>query len=73
MAKGFLKKMERHCGWTFTLIAGGPDPREGRELTSMAFHSTPNKYGLSFGKANPTFETTVLPTFVAFLEQVYCE
>ncbi|KDQ29896.1 hypothetical protein PLEOSDRAFT_167688 [Pleurotus ostreatus PC15] len=67
------QELARRTGWSFTLLAGGPDPINGGRLNSIGIHLGENSAGLSFGKANPHFSNSVLNPYAEFLSTVYTQ
>ncbi|KAF9456589.1 hypothetical protein BDZ94DRAFT_1315014 [Collybia nuda] len=66
-----FEELSLRTGWTFSVISGGPDPINGGRIATLAYHRGKNGLGMSFGKAHPTFEDTILLPFAHFLKGVY--
>ncbi|KAJ8462779.1 hypothetical protein ONZ45_g17813 [Pleurotus djamor] len=58
-------------GWKFTLLAGGPDPRNGGRINTIAVHYGENHAGATWGVAMPNFKESIAAPFSAFLNSVY--
>ncbi|KAJ8507715.1 hypothetical protein ONZ45_g9946 [Pleurotus djamor] len=68
--KGFAQLLGTITGWKFTLLAGGPDPRNGGRINTIAVHYGQNHAGATWG-AMPNFKENVAAPFSAFLNSVY--
>jgi len=73
MIRQFCHEIKIRTGWALMFLGGGPDPREQGAITTMAVHSSQDKFGLSFGQANTNFEELYVKPFGAYLEQLYRE
>ncbi|KAJ8690403.1 hypothetical protein PTI98_011831 [Pleurotus ostreatus] len=69
--QAFSQELARRTGWSFTLLAGGPDPENGGRINSIGVHFGENKAGQHFGKATPGFGDMVLTPYANFLNTVY--
>ncbi|KAF9492530.1 hypothetical protein BDN71DRAFT_1591618 [Pleurotus eryngii] len=58
-------------GWSFVLIAGGPDPSNNGCINTMAYHYGSNVFGLSVTEYDPEFKAKVTPIFNHFLQTCY--
>ncbi|KAF4593759.1 hypothetical protein EYR40_008553 [Pleurotus pulmonarius] len=58
-------------GWSFVLIAGGPDPSNNGCINTMAYHYGSNVFGLSVTEYDPEFKAKVTPIFNRFLQTCY--
>ncbi|KAF6755228.1 hypothetical protein DFP72DRAFT_847790 [Ephemerocybe angulata] len=67
----FLDEMGPRTGWTFTILAGGPDlgDPEGN-IATFAYHYGKNKDGRTFSKAHPSMVGMVLKEYSAFCHEV---
>ncbi|KDQ32508.1 hypothetical protein PLEOSDRAFT_1080094 [Pleurotus ostreatus PC15] len=69
--QAFSQELARRTGWSFTLLAGGPDPENGGRINSIGVHFGENEAGQHFGKATPGFGDTVLTPYANFLNTIY--
>ncbi|KAF4586320.1 hypothetical protein EYR38_010595 [Pleurotus pulmonarius] len=58
-------------GWSFVLLAGGPDPKNGGTIRTSAFHHGLNFLGRSISEQDPNFRARHLPAFAHFLTGCY--
>ncbi|KAF9490908.1 hypothetical protein BDN71DRAFT_1521068 [Pleurotus eryngii] len=66
----FAKEVEA-SGWSFVLLCGGPDPRNGGRISTTALHSGANLVGLSHSQYDPNFMAHHVPAFANFLTTCY--
>ncbi|KAF9499187.1 hypothetical protein BDN71DRAFT_1428231 [Pleurotus eryngii] len=71
--QAFCQELARRTGWSFTLLAGGPDPINGGRVNSIGVHFGENEAGQHFGKATPGFGDTVLTLYANFLNMLYTQ
>ncbi|KAF8158609.1 hypothetical protein BJ912DRAFT_1063879 [Pholiota molesta] len=71
LAHDFMQQVSALTGWSFTVLAGGPDPNYAGEIMTMSVHSRHNPCGLSFGKAYPKYDTVIRGPFSDFLHTCY--
>ncbi|KAF4573631.1 hypothetical protein EYR36_008149 [Pleurotus pulmonarius] len=69
--QAFSQELNRRTGWSFTLLAGGPDPINGGRVNSIGVHFGLDNEGQHFGKATPAFGDTVLTPYATFLNTLY--
>ncbi|KAF4582599.1 hypothetical protein EYR38_006213 [Pleurotus pulmonarius] len=68
---GFSQILAELTGWSFTLLAGGPDPRDGGSINTISVHHGKNHAGLSFGNATPNLKEMIGVPYAMFLHSVY--
>jgi hypothetical protein len=66
-----MEQLSVLTGWSFNILAGGPDPYDAGEIMTMSIHSRLNPCSLSFGEAFPDYESTVRRPFSNFLHTCY--
>ncbi|KAK7022731.1 SERTA domain-containing protein 3 [Paramarasmius palmivorus] len=69
-----LNGMAKRTGWCFTLLCGGPEPRDGGRLNIVAVHSgvTRGPVPMNFGAyAREAYKKGIVPLFGRFLTKVY--
>ncbi|EAU83277.1 hypothetical protein CC1G_12794 [Coprinopsis cinerea okayama7 len=72
--QGLLSALSKKTGWSFTVLAGGPDPsKPDGGIRTMSFHEGRNEAGLSFLRAHPNFNEAYMVPFSGFLHMVYPE
>jgi hypothetical protein len=71
--KNFCEAMSARTGWSFSILAGGPDPATNGTVRTISIHVGQDAYGQSFGRAVPNFAETYLKPFSTFLHSVYRE
>ncbi|EAU83346.2 hypothetical protein CC1G_12407 [Coprinopsis cinerea okayama7 len=70
--QGLLPVLARKTGWSFSVICGGPDPmKPDGEIRTRSYHEGRNMAGVGFSKAHPTFQTSYVNPYSAFLHTVY--
>ncbi|KAF8958686.1 hypothetical protein BDZ97DRAFT_1923448 [Flammula alnicola] len=69
----FCKRMGERTGWSFSVLAGGPDPSANGDIATIGIHTGCNTYGHSFRKAFGNYDSAILLTFSSFLHSVYPE
>ncbi|KAH7906399.1 hypothetical protein BJ138DRAFT_1222030 [Hygrophoropsis aurantiaca] len=70
MAKA-LVDLHELTGWSYTLLAGGPQLSEGGTLKSLTIHVGENKVGKDFGSALVGFKDKIVRPFDMYLRTVY--
>lgn len=71
--KNFCEAMSARTGWSFSVLAGGPDPAANGSIRTIGIHVGQNAYGHSFGRAAPNFPETFMKPYSTFLHSVYRE
>jgi hypothetical protein len=67
----FATQMGARTGWSFTFLAGGPDPGDPEgTITTMAYHYGKTPHGYMFSKANPAAVKLVLKEYSGFCHLV---
>ncbi|KAK7017099.1 SERTA domain-containing protein 3 [Paramarasmius palmivorus] len=70
-----LDGMSAATGWSFTLLAGGPEPADGGRLNIISSHSAVtagSPLALNFGAASRTnYKKFIIPIFAQYLQRVY--
>jgi hypothetical protein len=67
----FATKMGARTGWSFTFLAGGPDPGDPEgTITTMAYHYGKTPHGYTFSKANPAAVKLMLKEYSGFCHLV---
>ncbi|KDQ32240.1 hypothetical protein PLEOSDRAFT_165491 [Pleurotus ostreatus PC15] len=67
----FSDLLSSMTGWSFTLLAGGPDPNNRGQIRTFSVHSGKNHAGMHFGKAMPNFLQQIVSPYAVFLRSVY--
>ncbi|KAM6491180.1 hypothetical protein JOM56_013419 [Amanita muscaria] len=65
-----LADLGKRTGWTFLVLAGGPDPTTGK-IRTRSYNEGRNMLGQTFGKCHAEFEAEYVKPFMNFLKQVY--
>jgi hypothetical protein len=65
--------MSVRTGWSFSVLAGGPDPAANGTIRTIDIHVGLDAYGHSFGKATANFPETYMKPYSTFLHSVYRE
>ncbi len=69
----FFKEMGMRTGWSFTVLAGGPEPSHADgKIRTLALHVGVDRFDQQFSKAHEKFSDNCIAPFAAFLENVYC-
>ncbi|KAF8950642.1 hypothetical protein BDZ97DRAFT_1770995 [Flammula alnicola] len=71
--RDFCETMGERTGWSFSILAGGPDPSANGDIATVGIHTGRNAYGHSFRKAFGNYENAILVLFSTFLHSVYPE
>ena len=71
MLDDFAVQAHKLTGWTFTVIAGGPDPVQEGRIRTIGYHHGKDSVGNAFGVAYPKFRQGVLIPYSAFLHNVF--
>ncbi|KAF9488525.1 hypothetical protein BDN71DRAFT_1512953 [Pleurotus eryngii] len=58
-------------GWSFVLLAGGPDPQNGGRIRTAGFHYGTNKHGHNVREHVPEFAAQFVPLFGQYLSTCY--
>ncbi|KAL4256454.1 hypothetical protein AB1N83_012231 [Pleurotus pulmonarius] len=58
-------------GWSFVLLAGGPDPNNGGRIRTVGHHCGLNVHGLNIRQYTPEFNERVLPLLGKYLNTCY--
>lgn len=69
----FCEEMGRRTGWSFAIMAGGPDAGNNGEITTLSVHTGQDKYGHTFRRAYKDYKTAVEVPFSSHLSGVYRE
>ncbi|KAM6500134.1 hypothetical protein JOM56_003148 [Amanita muscaria] len=67
-----LVELNKRTGWTFLVLAGGPDPNTGK-IRTCSYNEGRNMSGHTFAKCHAEFEDVYVKPFMNFLKQVYRE
>ncbi|KAG9223439.1 hypothetical protein PLEOSDRAFT_154732 [Pleurotus ostreatus PC15] len=67
----FAQGLAQDSGWTFLLIAGGPDPSNGGRINTKSYQYGTNVFGLTFSSQEPEFKTACIPAFTKYLYSCY--
>lgn len=71
--EGFFKEIGMRTGWSFTVLAGGPEPSHpDGKIRTLAIHVGVDRFNQQFSKAHVKFYDSCVVPFAAFLENVYC-
>ncbi|KAH7904861.1 hypothetical protein BJ138DRAFT_1119004 [Hygrophoropsis aurantiaca] len=70
MAK-LLLDLHNLTGWSYTVLAGGPEPGNQGRLKSISLHVGDNEAGRDFGSALLGFKDKIVKPFDMFLRTVY--
>ncbi|KIL60545.1 hypothetical protein M378DRAFT_14099 [Amanita muscaria Koide BX008] len=65
-----LLDLHKRTGWSFLVLAGGPDPVSGK-IRTLSFNEGQNMAGHTFAKCHPAFENDYIKPFLSFLKQTY--
>ncbi|KAG2006694.1 hypothetical protein CC2G_014450 [Coprinopsis cinerea AmutBmut pab1-1] len=70
--QGLLPVLAKKTGWSFSVICGGPDPmKTNGEIRTRSYHEGRSPEGLSFSKVHPTYESSYVNPYSAFLHMIY--
>ncbi|KDQ32428.1 hypothetical protein PLEOSDRAFT_154590 [Pleurotus ostreatus PC15] len=67
----FSQKAGVESGWSFVLIAGGPDPMNGGKINTMGYHYGDNIFRQNFFDYDPEYKESFVPAFTSFLHTCY--
>ncbi|KIL58239.1 hypothetical protein M378DRAFT_15676 [Amanita muscaria Koide BX008] len=68
--EALLLDLNKRTGWSFLVLAGGPDPVSGK-IRTLSFNEGENIVGHTFAKCHPAFENDYIKPFFNFLKQAY--
>ena len=68
--EALLADLGKRTGWSFLVLAGGPDLVSGK-IRTVSFSEGQNKLGHSFAKCHSEFEQAYVKPFNSFLKQIY--
>ncbi|KAH7909549.1 hypothetical protein BJ138DRAFT_1114870 [Hygrophoropsis aurantiaca] len=66
-----LMDLHELTGWSYTVLAGGPDPSNEGRLRSLTVHVGNNEAGKDFGSALVGFKEKIVKPFDMFLRTTY--
>ena len=66
-----ISELGHQTGWSFLVLAGGPDPTNDGKIRTVSLQEGINQIGQTFAKSHPTFETDYVKPFHSFLKHVY--
>ncbi|OBZ68738.1 hypothetical protein A0H81_11112 [Grifola frondosa] len=67
----FLEDITMATGYSFSLLGGGPSPKEGGRIRTFSYHLGRNSLGLDFSDVFGDFQKTVIGPYGQFLQGVY--
>ncbi|KAM6497557.1 hypothetical protein JOM56_008030 [Amanita muscaria] len=68
--EALLLDLHKRTGWSFLVLAGGPDPVSGK-IRSLSFNEGQSVVGHTFAKSHPAFENDYIKPFMSYLKQAY--
>jgi hypothetical protein len=66
-----ISELANRTGWSFLVLAGGPDPTNDGKIRTVSLQEGTNQIGQTFAKSHPTFEADYIKPFHSFLKHSY--
>ena len=70
LVEAILADLNQRTGWTFLILAGGPDPSTGK-IRTRSYNKGENVQGHTFANSFQGFDEKYVKPFASFLKQVY--
>ncbi|KIK80551.1 hypothetical protein PAXRUDRAFT_28137 [Paxillus rubicundulus Ve08.2h10] len=71
MLNKILEGLQKETGWSFTVLAGGPDLSSGGKIKTFSLHIGETALGMNFMQSHNTFSERVMKPFDTFIPYLH--